>query len=92
MSSDVQVLSGGFIIVVGRETSAIDPTADDGRSPLGEASGESAIPLGSVGVALMRLGLVIGMADLVTVREAMALARALWWGEREARTISHLMS
>lgn len=29
-------------------------------------------------VGLTRLGFVIGIADLVTVREAMALARARW--------------
>jgi len=77
MSSEVQVLSGGFIIVVGREASDMYPTADGGRFSFGEESGETTTPLGSIGGALTWFGLVMGIADLVTVREAMALARAL---------------
>lgn len=87
MSSDVHVFSGGFI-AVGREASTKGPGVD-GRCktavplPLtGEESGEPSIALplscSVVGGGLMRLGLVIGMADLATVREAIALARALW--------------
>ena len=78
MSSEVQVLSGGFIIAVGLEASDMYPTADGGRFSLGEESGETTTtPLGSIGVALTRFGLVIRIADLVMVRDAMALARAL---------------
>jgi len=35
----------------------------------------------------MRLGFVMGMADFVTVRDAIALARARWCGERDDRII-----
>lgn len=44
-----------------------------------------AAPLVSAG--LMVLGLVIGMADLCTVRDAIALALARWCGERAERII-----
>ena len=85
MSSDVQVFSGG-LIAVRRGASAIGPTVDEGwltLPPVGEASGESV--LGSTGAGLSRLGFVIGIADFATVRDAIAFALALWWGDRDAR-------
>ena len=39
------------------------------------------------GSGLGRLGFVIGIADFATVREAIALARARWCGERDWRII-----
>ena len=39
------------------------------------------------GSGLGRLGFVIGIADFAIVREAIALARARWWGERDWRII-----
>lgn len=77
------------------------PTVDEGwlafaGVPFGEGAAEepltsvaesslSFVPLCSDGGGL--LGLVMVMADLVTVRDAIALARARWWGDRDARII-----
>jgi len=81
ISSDVQVFSGGFI-AVGRGASAIGATVDDGwlTTPfVGDDCADSVISdpfVSGAGGGLTRLGLVIGMADLVTVRDAIALALA----------------
>jgi len=45
-----------------------------------EFSASLEVPFGS---GLGRLGFVIGIADFATVREAIALARARWCGERD---------
>ena len=78
MSSEVQVFSGG-LTAVGRGTSVGVPVVDAGLSsvaPGGDAVGEPLpLPLESAG-ASFTFGLVMGMADLVTLREAIALARA----------------
>lgn len=42
--------------------------------------------------ALTALGFVMGIADFCTVLEAIALARARWCGDLEARIISHFIS
>lgn len=80
ISSDDQVFSGG-LTAVGRGTSTGVPAADAGLSsvtPGGDAVGEPLpLPLESAG-ASFTFGLVIGMADFVTLREAIALARARW--------------
>jgi len=83
ISSAFHVFWGG-LAAVGRGTSAIGATVDEGwfTAPAleGEESGDSkSFPFVSVeGVCgLMRFGFVIGMADLAIVREAIALARAL---------------
>ena len=113
ISRAVQVFCGG-LLAVGRGTSAIGATVEDGwfaaaaLLELGELSDAelvadagiwavddpspfleavSFVSVLAVGLALIALGLVIGMADFATVRDAMALARARWWGEREERTI-----
>jgi hypothetical protein len=88
MSNEFQVLSGG-LLAVGRGASAIGATVEEGwltapvlvgddseGSCASEDESESlARPLTS-DIGLIRLGLVIGMADFVIVREAIALARA----------------
>lgn len=56
--------------------------------PSFDAASGASVPL----FGFTRFGFVIGIADLVTVREAMALARALWCGERDDLIISHLRS
>lgn len=82
ISSALHVFSGG-LAAVGRGA-AIGATVEEGWFTAteleGEESGDSeSFPFTSVaGVCgLMRFGFVIGMADLTTVREAIALARAL---------------
>jgi hypothetical protein len=88
ISSEFHVFSGGRI-VVGRGASVTGATVDEGWLALGEdcegseVEGEETVS----GGGLTRLGLVIGMADLVTVREAIALARARWCGDRDERII-----
>ena len=52
--------------------------------PRVEFSASFEAPFGS---GLGRLGFVIGIADFATVREAIALARARWCGERDWRII-----
>jgi hypothetical protein len=84
MSSEFHVFCGGRI-AVGRGASAIGATVEDGWFALpgvGEASSEVesesfVVPLASSG-GLIGFGFVIGIADLATVREAIALARARW--------------
>jgi len=82
ISNEVHVFSGG-LIAVGRGTSEIGATVDDGWFAgvlPGEDCGDSdeSFPFVSAtgGGGFTRFGLVIGIADFVTVREAMALARA----------------
>lgn len=92
------------MIVVGRKASAGAATVDEGRltafplmggleAGLSDVVGEDtseAVPLSSAGRGgLTRLGFVMGIADFVTVREAIALVRARWCGERAERIISH---
>ncbi len=89
MSSELQLFSGG-LAAVGRGASATGATVDDGwltfelapfvvDSPLGlglmpfSRPSESLVTNVSGGGLL---GFVMGIADFVTVREAMALARA----------------
>lgn len=99
MSSELHVFSGG-LAAVGRGASAMGPTMDEGwlafaGVPFGEGAAEE--PLTSVLESSLSfvlcseggglLGLVMVMADLVTVRDAIALARARWWGDRDARII-----
>jgi hypothetical protein len=77
------VFCGGRI-AVGRGASMMGATVEDGwfalvaLCELGEVSSgapsSSLVPF--ISVAGLELGFVIGMADLVTVREAIALARA----------------
>ena len=84
ISSAFHVFSGG-LMAVGRGASAIGATVDEGwftaTALEGEESGDSdSFPLNNsvAGVCgLMRLGFVMETADLATVREAIALARAL---------------
>ena len=83
ISSAFHVFSGA-LIAVGRGAWAIGATVDEGWFAAialeGDESGDSeSFSFTSVaGVCgLMRFGFVMGMADLVTVREAIALARAL---------------
>lgn len=91
MSNEFQVFSGERI-AVGR--GATGATVEEGwsttltgdASEASDVSGSFVEPL-VCGGGLTRFGLVIGMADLVTVREAMALARARWCGERDERII-----
>lgn len=71
----------GGRIAVGRGASMMGATVDDGwfalmaLCELGEVSkGGPSSPL--ISVPGLELGFVIGMADLVTVRDAIALARA----------------
>lgn len=81
MSSDVQVFSGGLTSAVGRGTSAAVPVVEAGLSsiaPGGDAVGEPSPLLLESAVGSFTFGLVMGMADLVTLREAIALARARW--------------
>ena len=95
MSSEVHVFSGGRF-AVRRGASAIGATVEEGwfgafelvgdASDMSEES-ESFVEPFTSGGSKIRLGFVIGIADFVTVREAMALARARWCGEREDRTI-----
>jgi hypothetical protein len=88
MSSELQVLAGGRI-TVGRDASAIGATEEEEwltaptlagdeseRSGASEDESESLSRPLSSDSGLMKLGLVIGMADFVIVREAIALARA----------------
>lgn len=88
ISSEFHVFSCGRI-VVGRGASATGATVEEGWFVLGEVwegselEGEATVSGGD----LTRLGLVMGMADLVTVREAIALARARWCGDRDERII-----
>ena len=84
ISSAFHVLSGA-LIAVGRGAWAIGATVDEGwfaaTALEGDEPGDDSdsFPFTSVaGVCgLMRFGFVMGIADLVTVREAIALARAL---------------
>jgi hypothetical protein len=98
ISREFQVFSGGRV-AVGRGASAIGATVEDGwftgPAPQGGVSGGAGAvvdstsfdtPLISEG-GLIRFGFVMGMADFVTVREAIALARARWCGERDDRII-----
>lgn len=80
--------------MVGRGASATGATVEEGWFVLGELwegselEGEAAVS----GGGLTRLGLVMGMADLVMVREAIALARARWCGDRDERIICNVGS
>lgn len=83
ISSAFHVLSGA-LIAVGRGAWAIGATVDEGwfaaTALEGDEPGDSdSFPFASdAGVCgLTRFGFVMGIADLVTVREAIALARAL---------------
>ena len=94
------------MIDVGRKASAGAATVDEGRltafplmgglkagpsDVVGEDTSE-AVPLSSAGRGgLTRLGFVMGIADFATVREAIALVRARWCGERADRIICKLM-
>lgn len=99
ISNDVQLFSGGFG-AVSRGASDGPTTAEGWLAatagivvseipvvpfvPAVEFSASLGVPFGS---GLGRLGFVIGIADFATVREAMALARARWCGERDWRII-----
>lgn len=80
--------------MVGRGASATGATVEEGWFVFGELwegselEGEAAVS----GGGLTRLGLVMGMADLVMVREAIALARARWCGDRDERIICNVGS
>jgi len=92
------------MIDVGRKASAGAATVDEGRltafplmggleAGLSDVVGEDtseAVPLSSAGRGGL-LGFVMGIADFVTVREAIALVRARWCGERAERIICKLM-
>ena len=84
MSSEFQVLSGGRLSV-GRCASAIGATVEDGWLIAPELAGDKSEPSDesvsfadpfNSGDGLTRLGFVMGMADFVTLRDAIALARA----------------
>jgi hypothetical protein len=83
MSRELHVFCGGRI-AVGRGASMMGATVEDGwfalvaLCALGEVSsgGPSSSLVPFISVPGLELGFVIGMADLVTVREAIALARA----------------
>jgi hypothetical protein len=84
MSRELHVFCGGRI-AVGRGASMMGATVEDGwfalvaLCELGEVSNgatSSSLAVPFISVLGLELGFVIGMADLVTVREAMALARA----------------
>lgn len=94
MSSDVQLLSGG-LGAVSRGASDGPATAEGWLAttagvvselpaapfvPGVDVSVSFGTPFGS---GLGRLGFVMGIADFATVREAIALARARWCGERD---------
>lgn len=79
ISSEVQLFSGG-LAAVGRDNSE-GAAVEEGWSA-GVVTGSASFNSG-----LGRLGFVIGIADLATVLEVMALALALWWGERDWRII-----
>jgi len=88
MSSELQLFLGG-LAAVGRGASATGATVDEGwltaeLTPFVEESplGLGLIPFSTPSDSLMTtsggglLGFVMGIADLVTVRDAIALARA----------------
>jgi hypothetical protein len=89
ISSELQLFSGG-LAAVGRGASATGATVEDGWLTLELAPfvadsplGLGLIPFSSPSASLVTrvsggglLGFVMGIADFVTVREAMALARA----------------
>lgn len=88
MSSELQLFSGG-LAAVGRGASATGATVDDGwltteLTPFVEGSplGLGLIPFSTPSDSFVAvsggglLGFVMGIADFVTVREAIALARA----------------
>ena len=99
ISNDVQLFSGGFG-AVSRGASDGPATAEGWLAaragmvaseipvvpfvPVVAFSASFDAPFGS---GLGRLGFVIGIADFATDREAMALARARWCGERDWRII-----
>ena len=103
MSSDVHVFSEGFgAVFVGlsaTEATAVDPPVaelelgddpvavafDNVEADVPFASPSFAVPL--VSGALTALGFVMGIADFCTVLEAIALARARWCGDLDARII-----
>ena len=95
ISNDVQLFDGGFGAV--RRGASDGPATAEGwlaamagvvvsKLPVApfvpgvEFSVSLEIPFGS---GLGRLGFVIGIADFAIVREAIALARARWCGERD---------
>lgn len=95
ISNDVQLFSGGFG-AVSRGASDGPATAEGWLAATAGVvvSGIPVVPFVTVvefsasfeppfGSGLGRFGFVIGIADFVTVREAMALARARWCGERD---------
>jgi hypothetical protein len=88
MSSELQLFSGG-LVAVGRGASATGATVDDGWLTLelvpfveGSPPVLGLMPFSTPSDSLMivsgggLLGFVMGIADFVTVREAIALARA----------------
>jgi hypothetical protein len=102
MSNDVQVFSGSFGAVglgrSGTEAAAVEPAVELalGDAPLATAVDDvdDGVPFVSpsfvapfVSGTFTALGFCIGIADFGRAREAMALARARWWGDLDARTI-----
>lgn len=94
ISSDVQLFSGGLGAV--RRGASDGPATAEGwlAATAGVVSKFPIVPLvprivfsvsleAPFGSGLGRLGFVIGIADFAIVREAMALARARWCGERD---------
>ena len=100
MSKDVQVFLG-ILEALGLGRSATELVAVVVELALGDAPFVTAVddvddgvPLVSpsfvdpfVSVFLTAFGSVMGIADFGIVLEAMALARARWWGDLDARTI-----
>ena len=97
MSNEVHAFVGGSVIE-GRATSMTGPAVEEGW--LAEAPAvfgdDCAVPSCNAGLPVSSatlfvsgglLGLVMGIADLVTVRDAIALARALWCRPRDALII-----
>jgi hypothetical protein len=83
ISNEFQVFSGGRL-AVGRGASAIGATVEEGWFAMGAVGDVSGAGVEDEGVSeplisdggFVELGLVIGIAALATVRQAIALARA----------------